>query len=120
MAEDKVFESEMFGTESRWSTVVTKAPPKPNKELREPMADVYAELAWYELGHLKPGEACRLTGTLYKGSFYKTAEDTLLCILPDGTWGEYTHDSDLVWRRRRAEVEATVRQMEDGQFEVPD
>ena len=96
---DTAFESGMF-TGSRWSIVT--------------VAKMYADIGWFELGHLLPGETCNLSG-VHNAQFWKTEEDTLLCRLDSGELGVYTHDSDYNWEERRYDAERIATALMAGE-----
>lgn len=93
------FESGMFHgahwTEPTVATVIPDSPERSNSK-----AKMYADVAWFELGHLQVGETCKLVGR-FSATFWKTEEDTIMCQLPNGEIGVYTHDSDIAWETRR-------------------
>lgn len=106
----KAFGSEMFPT-SRWSIVYER--PAPSEIGDNAEANAMAEVAWFELGHLKVGQAVDLSGEHFAGTFYRT-KWALACVLPDGRSGEYVHTDDYKWLERRREAEAFVTAIEEG------
>jgi len=110
---DTAFESGMF-TGSRWSivTVAINIPDVPHRD--NPRAKMYADIGWFELGHLLPGETCNLSG-VHNAQFWKTEEDTLLCRLDSGELGVYTHNSDYNWEERRYDAERIATALMAGE-----
>lgn len=107
MASEELLESAFgssFFPDSRWSVVeVAHDIPEVPKH-SDPVAQMYADVSWFELGHLNVGETCRLSGGS-NAQFWKTEEDTMLCRLDDGRVGVYKHESDMDWEDRRWRAE---------------
>lgn len=92
-------ESAQFKGEWRDRRVATSLPIMPHIPWPEP--STLAELAWFELADLTPGECVDLRGE-FNATFYKTEEDKLVTQMNDGLVGWYTHDGDdLAWDMRR-------------------
>ncbi|NIQ88626.1 MAG: hypothetical protein GWN93_05920 [Deltaproteobacteria bacterium] len=94
------YESGMW-KESSWTVaeVATNIPDTPKHSNSK--AKMYADVSWFELGHLNVGETCKLVGDRYNARFWKLEEDTVMCQLQNGELGVYTHDSDEAWEERR-------------------
>ena len=74
--QDSAFESGFFPG-SRWSVVHSRReiPAIPNRI--DPVASMYADVSWFELGHLEVGQSCTLSGK-FNAEFWKIEETTLM------------------------------------------
>ena len=106
------FESGFF-SDSHWSVVslATSIPAIPKSS--DPKAQMHADVAWFELGHLQVGEYCRLSGR-HNAEFWKIEETTLMCKV-DGKIGVYVHDNDISWEERRYAAERIVLDIMTGE-----
>lgn len=106
------FESGQFkGSEWGTVTVSTNVPEKPKHG--DTMAMMYAEVAYFELEHLLPGETVELSGEV-NAMFWKLDEDEVLCKFNGGT-GVYKHDSDENWDIRRLYAERAFTSLVTGE-----
>jgi len=110
------FNSTVFNG-AKWSLVERAAPPA-GVPLGNKKAAYWAELAWFELGHLENGQFVRLTGS-YEATFYKVEQgNALVCVLQDGASGVYRHLNDETWDRRRALMASIIQAIENGELNL--
>ena len=110
--QDSAFESGFF-PDSRWSVVREGVEIPAIPERTDPTAGMYADVSWFELGHLEIGQSCVLSGR-FNAEFWKIEETTLMCRIGERI-GIYTHDSDYNWEERRYAAERTVTSLLTGE-----